>query len=508
MDRIDNATRTSGVILHPTSLPGSHGIGQLGEHARGFIDFLARAEIGLWQVLPVVPVQEDWFSPYSGLSAFGGNPYMLSLADLVADGLLDPQDLAGGAELRDDRVAFRAVAAHRKPLFAKLAQRVPAADRGLLSYAEREAGWLDDHALFCALLDAYGQDTWAGWPPAVRHRDPAALAAARIELAPAIHKHRVLQYLFARQWAALRAYARERGVALVGDIPIYVNYNSADVWAHPEYFQLDRELRPRFEAGVPADGFFSDQAQHWGNPLYDWPRLAEDGYRWWGARLRHALELYDHVRMDHFRGFQAYWAVPAGQDAATGAWVPGPGRALFDALRSQLGGLPIFVEDLGLITEDVHQLRREVGVPAMSVFQFGFTRGGDSPYLPHHAGPHVVYYTGTHDVPPLAEWRERLSPEELARVLAYLGVPDGAALPVRDFVWNVVRCAWATSSPWVVAQLQDLLASGAESQMNRPGLADLANWSWRVQAHELSDALAARCARLNAIYGRGRPAAG
>jgi 4-alpha-glucanotransferase len=508
MNRIDTTTRTSGVILHPTSLPGPHGIGQLGEHARGFVDFLARADIGLWQVLPVVPVQEDWFSPYSGLSAFGGNPYMLSLADLVTDGLLDRADLDGAPALRDDRVEFRAVAAHRKPLFAKLAQRVAVGDRGLAAYAEREAGWLDDHALFCALLEAHGKETWAAWPHAVRHRDPGALAAARIELAPAIHLHRVLQYLFARQWTALRDHARARGIAIVGDIPIYVNYNSADVWAHPEHFQLDRALAPRFEAGVPADGFFSDQAQHWGNPLYDWPRHADDGYRWWGARLRHAFEFYDYVRMDHFRGFQAYWAVPAGQDAATGAWVPGPGRALFDALRSQLGRLPIFVEDLGLITEEVHQLRREVGVPAMAVFQFGFARGGDSPYLPHHAGPHVVYYTGTHDVPPLAEWRARLAPDELARVLAYLGTPDGAARPVGDFVWDAVRAAWATSSPWVVAQLQDLLASGAESRMNRPGLADLSNWSWRVRAHELSDALAARCARLATVYGRGRAVTG
>lgn len=501
--RINACTRTSGVILHPTSLPGPMGSGELGAEARSFVDFLARAGLGIWQVLPVVPVQEDWFSPYSGLSAFGGNPYMLSLGDLVAQGLLDAEDLRGAPVFRGDRVEFHKVAEHRKPLYRKLAHRISESDQRLLAFASAQSQWLEDYALFCALLEEQGRESWAAWPEDLRLRHPAALRAARERLAPALHRHRVLQFLFAQQWGALRNYAHERGVAIVGDIPIYVNYNSADVWANPRYFQLEpTSMKATYEAGVPADGFFSDEAQHWGNPLYDWARMAADDFGWWAARLRHAFEVYDHVRIDHFRGFQAYWAVPAGRPAAEGAWQDGPGLAFFDAMKRHLREVPMFAEDLGLITEDVHKLRRDAGLPGMSVVQFGFKQPGDSPYLPHHAGASTVYYTGTHDVPPLAEWRESLSHAELRRVLEYLGkTPDDAAR--GEFHWDVLRAAWATASPWVIAQLQDLLGSGAESRMNRPGLADLVNWSWRVDAAHLSDELADRCARLNHTYARG-----
>ncbi len=499
--RINACTRTSGVILHPTSLPGSRGIGEIGPEARAFVDFLARARLGIWQVLPVVPVQEDWFSPYSGLSAFGGNPHMLSLDDLVADGLLDAGDLGGTMEFRSDQVEFRRIVAHRRPIYHKLAQKVPATDQRLVAFCHAQSAWLEDYALFCALMEEQGQETWADWPKDLRLRQPAALHDARQRLAPTLHRHRVLQFLFAQQWAALRTYAHERGISIVGDIPIYVDYSSADVWVNPHYFQLDPDsMAPRYKAGVPADGFFSDSAQHWGNPLYDWARMAADDYKWWAARLRHAFEVYDHVRIDHFRGFQAYWAVPAGKDAAEGAWQDGPGLAFFDAMKRHLREVPIFAEDLGLITDDVHQLRRDAGLPGMSVFQFGFKGAVDSPYLPHHADSTVVYYTGTHDVPPLAAWRQSLSREELQRVSEYLGKTSGD--DPSAFHWNVIRAAWATSSPWVIAQLQDLLGTGPESRMNQPGLADLSNWSWRVSRGRLSDELADRCAQINRIYAR------
>jgi 4-alpha-glucanotransferase len=496
--------RMSGIILHPTSLPGRFGIGELGAEARRFVDFLADSGQQLWQMLPLGPAHSgDWYSPYSAFSAFAGNPLLLSLEQLREQGLLEASELAGAPPLPEERVDFPRVAAFKAPLLARASQAfraraAPALREQFEQFREASRGWLEDYALFMALRQERGV-AWGSWEEGLRRREPAALEAARRELAEAVFHHEYLQFEFDRQWRSLKRYANERGIRILGDLPIYVSYDSADVWARPEYFQLSPDtLRPAGEAGVPPDGFFSEEGQHWGNPVYDWQRLARDEYRWWAERLRQSFRLFDFVRLDHFRGFEAYWVIPAGAPSPKlGRWEQGPGAAFFEAMRRQLGELPIIVEDLGFITPPVHALREAFGFPGMFVLQFAFGGGQGNPYLPYKCRPGFVIYTGTHDTATTVEWFRALSGPERQAALEYLGSqgPHGPH-------WDWMRMAWGSVAQWALAPLQDVMGLGEEGRMNRPGVSGPENWSWRFRWEWLTQEARERLASLTRTYGR------
>ncbi|HEX2191451.1 MAG TPA: 4-alpha-glucanotransferase [Longimicrobiaceae bacterium] len=489
--------RSSGVLLHPTSLPG-RGIGDLGEPARRFVDWLAEAGQGLWQILPLVPTNSGG-SPYDGLSAMGGNPLLASPEALAADGLLDPAEIGGG-ELSADRVDFPRVAAWKDELLRRawMALRGGAALHLRAEFDEfraRGASWLEDYALFRALREEYRCAAWSDWEPGLRRRDPEALARARRRLEGEVELNEFRQWVFDRQWKALREHAHARGVRIVGDVPIFVAYDSADVWAHPELFELDGEGRPLVVSGVPPD-YFSATGQRWGNPLYRWERMRANGFRWWTQRFRRTLELVDVVRIDHFRGFEAYWEIPGDEETALhGRWRPGPGTELFDAVRRELGQLPLVAEDLGLITPEVEALRDRLGLPGMRVLQFAF--GGDDPESPHLPGNYPegsVAYTGTHDNDTALGWLRGAGAEERERVERLLA-------PGEDPGWGMIRLVMESRAKLAVVPLQDVLALGSEGRMNTPGTG-AGNWAWRFREGALTGELARRLRELARATGR------
>ncbi|HEX5503681.1 MAG TPA: 4-alpha-glucanotransferase [Thermomicrobiales bacterium] len=484
--------RASGVLLHPTSLPGPYGVGELGPAAVAFLDFLAAAGQRLWQVLPLGPTAEG-DSPYTSPSAFAGNPLLVSVARLRDDGLLDRADLADAPAFPTKVVAYEAVRPYKEGLLRRAHARFRP-DAAFRAFAAREGAWLDDYALFAALRARHGGAHWWDWEPPLARRKPAALARARRALADELGFQRFVQYRFCADYAALRRAARARGIRLIGDLPIFVARDSADVWAHPDLFLLDADGAPTAVAGVPPD-YYSATGQLWGNPLYRWDAMARDGYAWWTARLRAALALYDLVRLDHFRGFEAYWAVPAGAEtAANGRWVAGPRDDFFDAARAALGGLPFIAEDLGLITPEVHALRERVGLPGMKVLQFAFS-DPDSPYLPHTFTPDCVVYTGTHDNDTTRGWWAAADDAERAFARRYLG-RDGA-----DIAWDLIRLAFGSVAALAVVPLQDVLDLGSAARMNTPGV-PTGNWAWRCPPGALTPALAARLRDLATVYGR------
>lgn len=507
-------SRRSGLLLHPTSLPGAHGLGEIGTAARAFVDTLAGAGQSIWQFLPLGPTGYG-DSPYQSLSTFAANPLLVSFDDLLEEGLLTADDLADAPAFPDDRVDFGSVIAWRRRVLAgaaaAFAGRAPARLREACDrFCAAEAHWLDDFALFVALKDAHDGRSWAEWDQDLARRVPEALEAARRRHAAAIHAVRVVQFLFARQWAALRRHARRRGVMLVGDLPIFVAGDSADVWANPGLFHLDDAGRPTVVAGVPPD-YFSATGQLWGNPLYRWDVHARDGYAWWIARMRRAAALADLVRLDHFRGFEMYWEIPGdAPTAATGRWVEGPGAALFEALRAALGGLPLIAEDLGFITPAVHALRRRFHLPGMWVLQFAMHRLAETPPRPpEECAANTVVYTGTHDNDTTAGWfaapagaGTQDAAEELARqraaLLAWTGT-DG-----REIHWDLTRLAWRSRARMAIAPVQDVLGLGSEARMNLPGR-PWGNWQWRMRADALTPDLAARLRDLTERHGRLRP---
>ncbi len=489
--------RGAGILLHPTSLPGPHGIGGLGRDARRFVDWLQEAGVSLWQVLPLVP-PGGGDSPYSTCAALAGNPWLIDLETLHEDGLLQDGDL-DGPTFDPDRVDYRAVCDHKEPRLAKAAARL---HRGAAPHlrAEFEAfratsRWAVDAAEFAAVRRLERHRPWWQWPATLRDREPAALERARQEVREEIDREVALQFLFDRQWTALRAYCRERGVRLLGDVPIYVDRDSVDVWANRDQFQLGPDGTPRVQAGVPPD-YFSETGQLWGNPIYDWKRVAADGFRWWIQRLTRALGQVDRVRLDHFRGFAAYWEVPAGaEDARPGRWVPGPGLALFDAVRQALGELPLVAEDLGDIDAPVHALREATGLPGMKVLHFAFGQGADHAFLPHNFEPHCVVYTGTHDNDTTLGWWQHADDRIRDHVRRYVA-RDG-----HDVVWDLIRLALQSVADTAVIPLQDLLTLDSGSRMNRPGQAE-GNWAWRVRAEAFNPALAGRFRELVSLYHR------
>ena len=496
--------RAGGVLLHPTSLPGPHGAGDLGPAAYHFVDWLVAAGQRLWQMLPLGNIGAG-HSPYMSPSAFAGNVLLIDLAELQAHGWLAADELDAPPAFAAPRIDFAALIPWRRQRLERAAQRffAHASDEHRVrfeTFCASHASWLDDYALFMALVEAHPGRTWSEWDAPLARRDPAALAQAGAAHADAVRFHRFCQWRFFEQWAALRRHANERGVQIVGDAPIYVAYHSAEVWAHPELFELDEARRPHVVAGVPPD-YFSATGQRWGNPLYRWPAHAADGYAWWIERVRRTFELVDIVRIDHFRGFAHYWEIPAAEPTAIhGRWRVGPGAALFKAIAAALGPLPIIAEDLGIVTPDVGVLRRRFAFPGMRVLQFAFAEGSRNPYLPHHHEPDSVVYTGTHDNDTTLGWWAAASEHERAHALAYLG-SDG-----REIHWDLIRAALASVADTAIVPLQDVLGLGGEHRMNRPGEGE-GHWGWRFDWGQVRPEHAQRLAALARLYGRdGTPA--
>jgi len=492
--------RTSGVLLHPSSLPGPHGCGDCGAAAYHFVDWLVAAGQSLWQILPLNGIGAG-NSPYASSSAFAGNPLFIDLHELHAQGWLRAEEIAPAAGLLDERVDYARVRPYRMQRLAMAAQRfaaLPASDERRSqfgAFCARHAGWLDDHALFMALSEGLPASDWCAWPRDLARREATALVQARQAHAERIAFWKFCQWCFFRQWLALKAYANQRGVRIVGDVPIFIGHHSAEVWAHQALFELGADGRPSVVAGVPPD-FFSATGQRWGNPLYRWPRHAQDGYAWWVQRMRLCFELVDCVRIDHFRGFAAHWEIPAGEPTAVhGRWRKGPGADLFKAFNAALGPVPIIAEDLGLITPDVDALRKRFHLPGMRILQFAFGDDAANPYLPHRYEPDTVVYPGTHDNDTCVGWWSTASEAERRFAGDYLDT-DGS-----DIAWGMIRAASASVADTAIVAMQDVLSLAASSRMNKPGDGE-GWWQWRMQWRQVQPWHAERLSALCRLFDR------
>ena len=491
--------RSAGLLLHPTSLPGPFGIGDLGPAANAWLDALARAKQSWWQILPLGPTGYG-DSPYQSYSAFAGNTALISPELLLRDGLLVQADL-DALRTAPGPVDYLAVVPAKAAVLERAWERFRTGAapklRGPFDEFVHGTAWLADFATYMALKDAHAGETWQKWPATLRLREPGALAEARTRLADRIGRHQFFQFLFACQWAGVKEYAKAKSVKVMGDAPIFVAGDSADVWANPGLFLLDKAGRQSVDAGVPPD-YFSATGQLWGNPIYDWPALKKTGYAWWIARLKMNLTQVDLVRLDHFRGFAAAWHVPAGSATAVkGEWVPGPGADLFHALRKALGRLPLVAEDLGLITKDVDALRESLGLPGMRILQFAFSDPNNK-YLPHNYDYNCVAYTGTHDNDTTRGWYAGLNETDRDFIRRYLA-RDG-----NDISWDFIRLAWASTADLAIAPLQDVLDLGPEARMNTPSVPE-GNWSWRMPEGAFNDRLVDRLGELTTLYGRDVP---
>ncbi len=481
--------RCAGLLLHPTSLPGGHGNGDLGPNAYRLVDFMTACGFTVWQTLPLGPTHDD-LSPYSAQSVHAGNPRLIALEPLIEAGWLHPD---GGPRPDEDGWAYRQ-------------RRLTEARRGFQDRggAERDAHeaflnqhrhWLDDYALYQAIRAARERQAWFDWPRELRDRRPEALATARRQLSDAMAQARFEQFLFYRQWAALKRYANERGMRMFGDIPLFVGYDSADVWARREAFLLDGEGRRTVVAGVPPD-YFSATGQLWGNPHYAWEQMKVDGFQWWKERIRTQFTQFDLLRIDHFRGLEAYWEIPAtAKTAVAGQWRPAPGDELFRALRAEFGGLPLVAEDLGIITPEVEALRDSHGLPGMKVLHFAFGGGADNPYLPHNHIVNSVVYTGTHDNDTTLGWFTALDAQTRAHLFDYLG---GGPERMPELL---TRAAFASVARLAVVPMQDVLQLGGADRMNQPGVAE-GNWRWRFRWEQVGPGVAEHYRHLLTLYGR------
>ncbi len=481
--------------MHPSSLPSRGGIGDFGPAAYEFVDWLAAAQQTLWQVLPLGPVGYG-NSPYSCTSAFAGNVLFVSAERLAEEGLLDREQVESLPD-GESPVDYDSVRQNKLPLLREAADRffenpIPALKRAYDGFCEKNnKEWLDDYALFSVLREKFDNQSWQSWPPELVKCDPEAVKTAVAEHTQEINRERFLQFAFFLQWCSLRSYCAERDIRIVGDLAIFISYDSADVWTHPDIFRLHDDLSPEVVSGVPPDAF-SETGQRWGNPLYNWDKLKARGYDWWIDRLRWAVETCDIVRLDHFRGFEAYWEIPADEETAiNGCWVKGPNEDLFLALRNALGKLPFIAEDLGLITKEVVKLRENLDIPGMKVLQFGFGDRGAHIYLPHSYEPNSVVYTGTHDNDTtLGWWKNSASEEERIAAATYLNITQE-----EDIAWSFVRGALTSVANLAIIPVQDVLGLDSDARMNVPSKI-LGNWSWRLRRGELSEELAARLARL------------
>jgi len=497
--------RRSGILLHPTSLPGRFGIGDLGDAAYQFVDFLAAAGQSYWQVLPLSPTgYAD--SPYQTLSAFAGNPMLISPEKLVEVGHLSAADLEEAPSFPNKRVDFGPVIRYKTSLlnqaFSRFRAQAPAGQQAAFSrFCEEQAFWLDDFALFMALKETHELRPWHEWEPEVVTRQPGALARWQESLADEIENQKYRQWQFFEQWLAVKRYANEQGIRIIGDIPIFVSLDSADVWANTHLFHFDQNLKPTVVSGVPPD-YFSETGQLWGHPHYHWDLMAQNGYGWWIDRFRMAFTQVDVVRIDHFRGFYNFWEVPAGANTAiNGRWLYGPGAALFHAVTAALGKVAIIAEDLGDFNEEsragVDALQAEFSYPGMKVLQFAFSNGPEDPFLPHNFTRDCIVYTGTHDNDTNLGWYQVTSTEaERDYARKYMAI-DGS-----DIAWDLIRLAWASVTHTAMTTAQDLLRLSHEFRMNTPGTVGAPNWCWRLLPGALTDEIAARLLELTAIYGR------
>jgi 4-alpha-glucanotransferase len=503
--------RVAGILLHPTSLPGALGIGDLGQPAHQFVEFLAQAGLRLWQVLPLGPTGFG-DSPYQCFSAFAGNPMLISLEDLVTRGFLFDQDLSSPPAFPSDEVDYGRVIHFKFPLLRRTWSNFkhyadPKTRDEFHTFCRENASWLDDYSLFVALKEAHGGVAWTQWATSIAHHRPHAVAQWSVKLADEIGANKFWQYLFFSQWQRLRDRCHERGIRLMGDIPVFVAHDSADVWAHPDLFHLDEEGNPALVAGVPPD-YFSATGQLWGNPLYRWDQMARTGYAWWIERFRSTFQLVDMVRLDHFRGFEAYWEIPGKETTAiNGHWIKGPGAAFFEAVERKLGTLRIVAENLGVITPEVESLRKLFGFPGMAVLQFAFAANHQAAdFLPHNYTRDLVVYTGTHDNDTTLGWWTNNGQNDSTRIpeqvqkekefaLKYLGT-DG-----REMNWTLIRTALASVANIAIIPLQDVLSLGTEARMNLPGRPS-GNWHWRFRAAMLTPEIIDRLKELSWLYQR------
>ena len=488
--------RECGILMHITSLPGPYGIGTMGKNAYRFVDFLEAAGQSCWQILPLTPTGFG-DSPYQSFSACAGNHYLIDLDILVEEGLLKQEEITGiswGKEA--DRVDFGTMYAHRLRILEKACNRfIPDADYE--AFVKENRDWLEDYAIFMALKASMGGKLWLEWPEELKCHKESALAVKHLELKAAVRLQYFLQYQFDRQWKALRSYANSKGIRIIGDVPIYVPLDCADVWAAPELFQLDADRLPEVVAGCPPDAFTED-GQLWGNPIYDWKKMADTGYGWWVRRLAAAAKMYDVVRFDHFRGFESYWAVPAGDKTArNGKWVKGPDHDFIQAIQKALPDLDFIAEDLGYMTPEVRQLQLDSGYPGMKVLEFAFDSREGSDYLPHLYPEDSVCYTGTHDNVTLKQWFDEASPEDVAYAKAYLGLNEA-----EGFIWGMIRGAMGSVSRVCVVQMQDYLELGKSARMNFPGTLSMDNWTWRAEEGFDGKALAEKILKITKLYGR------
>jgi 4-alpha-glucanotransferase len=491
--------RSAGIIFHPSSLPGPDGIGDLGPEVFRWIDFLKESGCTLWQVLPLGPTGYG-DSPYQCFSAFAGNPYLISPALLLEEGLLKREDFTERPVFPDDHVDFGPVINWKLDILEKAFERFQKSTRKSIKsdfevFWNANVHWLDDFSLFMAIKEANGGMSWSQWPADLRLRNLDALQNFRTSNQKAIQKQIFRQFIFFRQWQAVHDYAKQCGISIIGDVPIFVAYDSADAWSHPELFYINKKGLPTVVAGVPPD-YFSPTGQLWGNPLYRWSVHKKTGYAWWLERIKATLKLFDFIRLDHFRGFVNYWEVPYGSPTAVnGRWVQGPGEHFFHSIRKQLGDLPFIAEDLGEISTDVFLLRDKFDLPGMKIIQFAFLNQPDDPFLPHNYPENCVAYSGTHDNDTTRGWYEKAPEKERDYCRRYL------ARSGENVAWDVIRCVWSSVAKMALAPMQDILNLGSEARMNFPGKAS-GNWSWRMPADSLSVQLIGRVKELNYLYNR------
>ena len=493
--------RSSGILFHPTSLPGKYGIGTLGKEAYAFIDFLKKSRQKLWQIFPLGPTGYG-DSPYQSFSSFAGNPYLIDFDLLIEAHLLSEEDLRdvffGDNE---EYIDYGAIYNQKYPLLRKAYENFKSSDnhemRENLEHFKREnASWLNDYSLYISLKNHFNGLPWNEWAHDIKNKEHGAMEHYKNELADDIEYHNFIQFLFFKQWGDVKRYANENGIKIIGDIPIFVAADSSDAWANPEIFLFDEERKPVKVAGVPPD-YFSATGQLWGNPLYNWQKLKETNYSWWVERVRANLSTCDIIRIDHFRGFEAYWAVPYGDDTAiNGQWEPGPGIDLFNAIKSQLGELPIIAEDLGLMTQGVIDLREATGFPGMKILGFAFDSGEENDYLPHTYTKNCVVYTGTHDNDTLIGWFQKAKEEDRQFARDYLNSRSD-----DEIHWDAIRGAWSSVANMAISPVQDFLGLGSEARINTPGVA-AGNWQWRLRHGVLTDELAERIAKLTRVYSR------
>lgn len=503
--------RTSGILLHVTSLPSRFGIGDLGPEAYRFARFLEAGGQGIWQILPLGPTEPAFGnSPYASTSAFAGNPLLISPELLIKDGYLKAADLESVPPFSADRVSYIKAAAYKEALFARALSHVRPGSRDAFNFerfCSGHAAWLDDHASFMVLRKHFEGRAWNQWPAGLRDRNRKELSRWRKEHDREIVREKFLQFLFFKQWAALRHACNRKGIQIVGDLPIYVHYDSSDVWAHPGLFQLDSREKPTVVAGVPPD-YFSTTGQKWGNPIYRWNVMKKSGFEWWIERIEHSLKFYDILRLDHFRGFAGYWEVPAHHKTARrGRWVPGPGAGFFAAVQRRIPMMPFIAEDLGEITPDVYELRDRFGLPGMRILQFAFENDDMAdPYKPHNYIANCVAYTGTHDNNTLVGWihgqgatsRQRsIIRRSRENAFRYLGIRE----TVKEIHWRFIRALMMSAANQVILPLQDVLGLDNRSRMNRPSTAN-GNWEWRVRARQLTPKIEKELHEMTSLYGR------